>query len=119
MFGQNKFEGILIGPSSTGWVWRREASKVSITPEEFDARNGGAVLGKGKPPISCKASLEATGGEAEGLALKEKAMEPNVLRAKAFENMRNHAKVYLPTGKDAEGSMPVLGMPHLDREPAK
>lgn len=61
IFGQNKFEGILIGPSSTGWVWRREVSKVSITPdttvEEFDARNGGAILGKDKLPISCKASL--------------------------------------------------------------
>ena len=61
IFGQNRFEGILIGPSSTGWAWRKEVSKVSITPdttvEEFDARNGGAILGKDKLPISCKASL--------------------------------------------------------------
>ncbi len=61
IFGQNEFKGILIGPSSTGWVWRQEVSKVSITPdttvEEFDARNGGAILGKDKLPISCKASL--------------------------------------------------------------
>ncbi len=60
-FGQNEVKGILIGPSSTGWVWRQEVSKVSITPdttvEEFDARNGGAILGKDKLPISCKASL--------------------------------------------------------------
>lgn len=46
-------------------------------------------------------------------------MGPNVLRAKAFENMLNNAKVYLPAGKDAEGSMPVLGILNLDREPAK
>ena len=61
IFGQNRFEGILIGPSSTGWAGRKEVSKVSITPdttvEEFDARNGGAILGKDKLPISCKASL--------------------------------------------------------------
>lgn len=61
IFGQNRFEKILIGPSSTGWVWRRDVSKVSITPdttiEEFDSRNGGAILGKDKLPISCKASL--------------------------------------------------------------
>lgn len=61
IFGQNQFEKILIGPSSTGWVWRRDVSKVSITPdttiEEFDSRNGGAILGKDKLPISCKASL--------------------------------------------------------------
>ena len=296
IFGQNKFEGILIGPSSTGWVWRREVSKVSITPdttvEEFDARNGGAILGKDKLPISCKASLvyrldpsrvkefmedyggiaqssgrnddevadeimlfayknfiqqpfrtavraelsqynaldasgslqkisdnvytqlskrldgtpfivdsvavgetnppqaiiesvvkkvqttqenerketelqiarkdiaiqrargeaegamkmeiarqeananlargeaeakvivmqgkaraeaslEAARAEAAGLALKEKAMGPNVLRAKAFENMLNNAKVYLPSGKDAEGNMSVLGILNL------
>ena len=302
IFGQNKFEGILIGPSSTGWVWRREVSKVSITPdttvEEFDARNGGAILGKDKLPISCKASLvyrldpsrvkefmedyggiaqssgrnddevadeimlfayknfiqqpfrtavraelsqynaldasgslqkisdnvytqlskrldgtpfivdsvavgetnppqaiiesvvkkvqttqenerketelqiarkdiaiqrargeaegamkmeiarqeananlargeaeakvivmqgkaraeaslEAARAEAAGLALKEKAMGPNVLRAKAFENMLNNAKVYLPSGKDAEGNMSVLGILNLDRESAK
>ena len=54
IFGQNRFEGILIGPSSTGWAWRKEVSKVSITPdttvEEFDARNGGAILGKDKLP---------------------------------------------------------------------
>lgn len=56
--GQNRFEGILIGPSSTGGAWRKEVSKVSITPdttvEEFDARNGGAILGKDKLPISCQ-----------------------------------------------------------------
>ena len=249
IFGQNRFEGILIGPSSTGWAWRKEVSKVSITPdttvEEFDARNGGAILGKDKLPISCKASLvyrldpsrvkefmedyggiaqssgrnddevadeimlfayknfiqqpfrtavraelsqynaldasgslqkisdnvytqlskrldgtpfivdsvavgetnppqaiiesvvrkvqttqenerketeaalEAARAEAEGLALKEKAMGPNMLRAKAFENMLNNAKVYLPSGKDAEGNMSVLGILNLDKEPAK
>ena len=301
IFGQNRFEGILIGPSSTGWAWRKEVSKVSITPdttvEEFDARNGGAILGKDKLPISCKASLvyrldpsrvkefmedyggiaqssgrnddevadeimlfayknfiqqpfrtavraelsqynaldasgslqkisdnvytqlskrldgtpfivdsvavgetnppqaiiesvvrkvqttqenerketelqiarkdiaiqrargeaegamkmeiarqeananlargeaeakvivmrgkaqaeaalEAARAEAEGLALKEKAMGPNMLRAKAFENMLNNAKVYLPSGKDAEGNMSVLGILNLDKEPA-
>ena len=302
IFGQNRFEGILIGPSSTGWAWRKEVSKVSITPdttvEEFDARNGGAILGKDKLPISCKASLvyrldpsrvkefmedyggiaqssgrnddevadeimlfayknfiqqpfrtavraelsqynaldasgslqkisdnvytqlskrldgtpfivdsvavgetnppqaiiesvvrkvqttqenerketelqiarkdiaiqrargeaegamkmeiarqeananlargeaeakvivmrgkaqaeaalEAARAEAEGLALKEKAMGPNMLRAKAFENMLNNAKVYLPSGKDAEGNMSVLGILNLDKAPAK
>ncbi len=61
ILGKNRFESVLIGPSSTGWVWRRDVSKVSITPdttvEEFDAKNGGAILGKDKLPISCKASL--------------------------------------------------------------
>ncbi len=61
IFGQNKFEKVIPGPSSTGWVWRRQVSKVSITPdttvETFDAANGGAILGKDKLPISCKASL--------------------------------------------------------------
>lgn len=298
IFGRNKFEQVLIGPSSTSWVWRQEVSKVSITPdttiEEFDARNGGAILGKDKLPISCKASLvyrlnpskvkefmedyggiaqssgrnddevadeimlfayknfiqqpfrtavraelsqynaldssgslqkisdnvfaqlskrlketpfiidsvavgetnppqaiidsvvkkvqttqenerketelqiaqkdiaiqrargeaegamkmeiarqeananlargeaeakvivmqgkakaeaslEAARAEAEGLTLKEKAMGPNVLRAKAYENMFNNAKVYLPSGKDAEGNMSVLGVLNLDK----
>lgn len=298
IFGQNKFIGILIGPSSTGWVWRQEVSKVSITPdttvEKFDAQNGGAVLGKDKLPISCTASLvyrldpkkvkefmedfggiaqssgrnddevadeimlfaynnfiqqpfrtavraelskynaldasgslqeisdhvfqqlskklhntpfiidsvavgetnpptaiiesvvkkvqttqenerkateleiaqkqiaiqkaqgEAEGAmkmelarkeaeanlargeaeakviemqgrakasaalqmakaEAEGLQLKEKAMGPNVLRAKAYDNMLNNAKVYLPSGKDADGNMSVLGILNLDK----
>lgn len=298
IFGQNKFIGILIGPSSTGWVWRQEVSKVSITPdttvEKFDAQNGGAVLGKDKLPISCTASLvyrldpkkvkefmedfggiaqssgrnddevadeimlfaynnfiqqpfrtavraelskynaldasgslqeisdhvfqqlskklhntpfiidsvavgetnppaaiiesvvkkvqttqenerkateleiaqkqiaiqkaqgEAEGAmkmelarkeaeanlargeaeakviemqgrakaaaalqmakaEAEGLELKEKAMGPNVLRAKAYDNMLNNAKVYLPSGKDADGNMSVLGILNLDK----
>ncbi len=61
IFGQNAFEQVLIGPSSTGWVWRRAVSKVSITPdttvESFDVSNGGAILGKDKLPLSCKASL--------------------------------------------------------------
>ncbi len=61
IFGQNAFENVILGPSSTGWVWRRQVSKVSITPdttvESFDAANGGAILGKDKLPISCKASL--------------------------------------------------------------
>ena len=64
-------------------------------------------------------ALEAARAEAEGLALKEKAMGPNMLRAKAFENMLNNAKVYLPSGKDAEGNMSVLGILNLDKEPAK
>lgn len=66
-----------------------------------------------------KAQAEAARAEAEGLALKEKAMGPNMLRAKAFENMLNNAKVYLPSGKDAEGNMSVLGILNLDKEPAK
>ena len=37
----------------------------------------------------------------------------------AFENMLNNAKVYLPSGKDAEGNMSVLGILNLDRESAK
>ncbi len=61
IFGQNRFVEVIPGPSSTGWVWRRQVSKVSITPdttvESFDAANGGAILGKDKLPISCKASL--------------------------------------------------------------
>lgn len=61
IFGKNEFEGILIGPSSTGWAWRKEVSKVSITPEttveKFDQSNGGAILGADKLPISCTASL--------------------------------------------------------------
>ncbi len=61
IFGQNQFEKVIVGPSSTGWVWRRQVSKVSITPdttvESFDEANGGAILGKDKLPISCKASL--------------------------------------------------------------
>ncbi len=298
IFGKNQFEGILIGPSSTGWAWRKEVSKVSITPdttiEEFDASNGGAILGKDKLPISCKASLvyrldptrvkefmedyggiaqssgrnddevadeimlfayknfiqqpfrtavraelsqynaldassslqhisdnvyaqlskrlngtpfivdsvavgetnppqaiiesvvrkvqttqenerketelqiarkdiaiqrargeaegamkmeiarqeananlvqgeaeakviimkgkaqaaatlEAAKAEAQGLALKEKALGPNTLRAKAFDKMLNNAKVYLPSGKDANGNMSVLGILNLDK----
>ena len=46
-------------------------------------------------------------------------MGPNMLRAKAFENMLNNAKVYLPSGKDAEGNMSVLGILNLDKDPAK
>ena len=64
-------------------------------------------------------AIQRARAEAEGLALKEKAMGPNMLRAKAFENMLNNAKVYLPSGKDAEGNMSVLGILNLDKEPAK
>ena len=66
-----------------------------------------------------RGEAEGARAEAEGLALKEKAMGPNMLRAKAFENMLNNAKVYLPSGKDAEGNMSVLGILNLDKEPAK
>ena len=37
----------------------------------------------------------------------------------SIENMLNNAKVYLPSGKDAEGNMSVLGILNLDKEPAK
>ena len=42
-------------------------------------------------------------------------MGPNVLRAKAYDNMLNNAKVYLPSGKDADGNMSVLGILNLDK----
>ena len=80
-------------------------------------RQAKVIVMQGK--ARAEASLEAARAEAAGLALKEKAMGPNVLRAKAFENMLNNAKVYLPSGKDAEGNMSVLGILNLDRESAK
>lgn len=68
---------------------------------------------KGKAQAA--ATLEAARAEAQGLALKEKALGPNTLRAKAFDKMLNNAKVYLPSGKDANGNMSVLGILNLDK----
>ena len=81
--------------------------------------NFAEAIAEGRGKAQAEAALEAARAEAEGLALKEKAMGPNMLRAKAFENMLNNAKVYLPSGKDAEGNMSVLGILNLDKEPAK
>lgn len=61
IIGSNEFQGVLIGPASTGFTWRRAVSKVSITPEttieHFSTKDNTAILGKDKLPISCQASM--------------------------------------------------------------
>lgn len=61
IISSNQFEKVLIGPASTGFTWRREVSKVSITPEttieHFSTQDNTAILGKDKLPISCQASM--------------------------------------------------------------
>ena len=80
----------------------RQEANANLARGEAEAK---VIVMRGK--AQAEAALEAARAEAEGLALKEKAMGPNMLRAKAFENMLNNAKVYLPSGKDAEGNMSV------------
>lgn len=88
----------------------RKEAEANILKGEAEAR---VIILQGK--AKAEATLAAAEAEAKGLQLKEAAMGPNVLRAKAYDNMFNNAKVYLPSGKDADGNMSVLGVLQLDQ----
>ncbi len=88
---------------------------------------GRIAQGKAEAEVSLlKAEAQAKGtileakAEAEGIALKERAMGPNMLRAKMYESMLNNSKVYLPASStsDKNSGMPVFGVLNLnDQQP--
>jgi len=59
IFGQSSFKSVLVGPSSTGFVWRQKVILTSITPytysEEFE--RGGSILAKDKLSLTSKAHI--------------------------------------------------------------
>lgn len=95
IFGKSQFQGVLIGPASTGWKWRLAINLLSVTPytyaEEFNAKE--AALAKDKLPLdarchivwrlkkdekSVKSFLEEFGGMEDG-------RDPDKIAAEAYK----------------------------------
>lgn len=55
-FGKSKFEKVVLGQASTGWMWRREVPLVAITPYSVDANMSG-IQAKDNLAINTTASI--------------------------------------------------------------